>query len=192
LWPNGVHVDFDRSLNKAIGKLRLTLGDLAESPRFIETKSRHGYRFIAPVERDGTFNHDQPREKQVADSVPVVTSRESRARVWKIACVVTVAALVAGTILSRLVLRQPSSPQINAIAVLPLRNLSGDPDRDYLAAGLTEMLTTEIAQMGTFDVIAPTSMLRYQSHGKTARQIARGSTSTHLWKDRYNAPAIVS
>jgi DNA-binding winged helix-turn-helix (wHTH) protein len=49
LWPTGVHVDFDRSLNKAVAKLRSALGDDAESPRFVETLSRYGYRFIAPV-----------------------------------------------------------------------------------------------------------------------------------------------
>jgi len=46
LWNNGAYVDFDRSLNKAIGKLRDALGDDADSPRYIETLPRHGYRFI--------------------------------------------------------------------------------------------------------------------------------------------------
>ena len=49
LWGEGVFVDFDRSLNRAVVKLREALGDLAESPRFIETLPRVGYRFIAPV-----------------------------------------------------------------------------------------------------------------------------------------------
>lgn len=46
LWTNGAYVDFDRSLNKAIVKLRDALGDDADSPRYIETLPRHGYRFI--------------------------------------------------------------------------------------------------------------------------------------------------
>src|SRR5215472_15163628 len=46
LWSNGAYVDFDHSLNKAIGKLRDALGDDADSPRYIETLPRHGYRFI--------------------------------------------------------------------------------------------------------------------------------------------------
>jgi TolB-like protein/Tfp pilus assembly protein PilF len=46
LWPEGLHVDFDRSLNKAIVKLRDALGDSAKSPRFIETLPRRGYRFL--------------------------------------------------------------------------------------------------------------------------------------------------
>jgi DNA-binding winged helix-turn-helix (wHTH) protein/tetratricopeptide (TPR) repeat protein len=52
LWPADVHVDFDRSLNKAVVKLREALGDYAESPRFVETMPRFGYRFIAPAATD--------------------------------------------------------------------------------------------------------------------------------------------
>ena len=46
LWRNGAYVDFDRSLNKAIVKLRDALGDDADTPRYIETLPRRGYRFI--------------------------------------------------------------------------------------------------------------------------------------------------
>ena len=49
LWPAGTFVDFDRGLNRAISRLRDALRDVAESPRFIETLPRRGYRFIAPV-----------------------------------------------------------------------------------------------------------------------------------------------
>ena len=49
VWPSGTFVEFDRSLNTAIKKIRQALGDSAESPRFIETLPRKGYRFIAPV-----------------------------------------------------------------------------------------------------------------------------------------------
>ena len=48
-WPADTFVDFDNSLNTAINKLREALGDSADSPRFIETLPRRGYRFIAPV-----------------------------------------------------------------------------------------------------------------------------------------------
>src|SRR5215208_1407050 len=50
LWPADTFVDFERGLNAAIKRLRDTLGDSAESPRFVETLHRRGYRFIAPVE----------------------------------------------------------------------------------------------------------------------------------------------
>src|SRR5205807_9517285 len=54
-WPADTFVDFDNGLNTAINKLREALGDSADSPRFIETLPRRGYRFIAPVTgEDGT------------------------------------------------------------------------------------------------------------------------------------------
>src|SRR5262245_1734312 len=48
LWPSNTIVDFDHSLNKAINKLRETLGDSVEGPRFIETVPKRGYRFLQP------------------------------------------------------------------------------------------------------------------------------------------------
>jgi cholera toxin transcriptional activator len=52
IWPADTFVDFDHSLNTAVNKIRESLGDSASSPRFVETLSRRGYRFIAPVEAD--------------------------------------------------------------------------------------------------------------------------------------------
>src|SRR5271154_5057686 len=49
LWPADTFVDFDHGLNKAINKIRDALGDSAESPRFVETVARRGYRFLAEV-----------------------------------------------------------------------------------------------------------------------------------------------
>src|SRR5438093_6998353 len=57
LWTDDTHVDFDRSLNRAVNKVRLAIGDSASNPRFIETLSRRGYRFVAPV-----TIIDEPRE----------------------------------------------------------------------------------------------------------------------------------
>src|SRR5215469_12388549 len=52
LWPKQTHGDFERGLNAAINKLRATLGDSAELPRYIQTIPRRGYRFIVPVVGD--------------------------------------------------------------------------------------------------------------------------------------------
>jgi DNA-binding winged helix-turn-helix (wHTH) protein len=54
LWSETVFVDFDHGLNKAVGKIRRALGDMVQSPRFVETLDRRGYRFIAPVESGTT------------------------------------------------------------------------------------------------------------------------------------------
>jgi len=50
LWPDAIFVDFDHSLAKAVEKIRRAIGDLARSPRYIETVARRGYRFVAPIE----------------------------------------------------------------------------------------------------------------------------------------------
>jgi DNA-binding winged helix-turn-helix (wHTH) protein len=62
LWPDGTFVDYDHSLNTAVNRLRETLGDSAETPRFIETLPRRGYRFVGSVERIG--------EEPVPENVP--------------------------------------------------------------------------------------------------------------------------
>jgi cholera toxin transcriptional activator len=53
LWPEGTFVDYEHSVNSAVNRLREALGDNAANPKFIETLSRRGYRFLAPVERIG-------------------------------------------------------------------------------------------------------------------------------------------
>src|SRR5580700_5596441 len=52
LWPEDTFVDFDHGLNKGVNKIREALGDSAESPRFVETVARRGYRFLAEVKPD--------------------------------------------------------------------------------------------------------------------------------------------
>ncbi len=67
LWPDGMFVDFDHSLNTAVNKIREALGDSATSPRFVETLARRGYRFIAPVE---TAESKAAAEEREATSRP--------------------------------------------------------------------------------------------------------------------------
>src|SRR5438477_2358231 len=78
-WPADTFVDFDNSLNTAINKLREALGDSADSPRFIETLPRRGYRFITPVTGvDGAAGGTAPgvgalpRNRKIAVTVAVV------------------------------------------------------------------------------------------------------------------------
>ncbi len=71
IWPADTFVDFDHSLNTAINKLREALRDSAANPRFIETKARRGYRFIAPVQVVG--NGSEPQPVIASASEPVAT-----------------------------------------------------------------------------------------------------------------------
>src|ERR1700757_3109218 len=77
LWANDTFVDFDRSLNTAVTKLRTALCDSADNPRFIQTVPRQGYRFIAPVSTP-TFE-PTPRERPEAGTSPREISAEGEA-----------------------------------------------------------------------------------------------------------------
>ncbi len=63
LWPSGVHVEYEAGVNKAVLKLRDALGDSAESPRFIETLPRRGYRFLAEVGSSASGPDSTPRAR---------------------------------------------------------------------------------------------------------------------------------
>jgi eukaryotic-like serine/threonine-protein kinase len=67
LWPNDTIVEFDHSINAAINKLRLVLGDSAQEPQYVETVGRRGYRLMPPLEWKGgldTPEHSQPQDHQ--------------------------------------------------------------------------------------------------------------------------------
>jgi len=68
LWPTDTFVDFDHGVNTAINRLREALGDSTESPRFVETLSRRGYRFIAPVD-------SEPRDRFSEKSAKLLETR---------------------------------------------------------------------------------------------------------------------
>jgi DNA-binding winged helix-turn-helix (wHTH) protein/Tol biopolymer transport system component len=76
LWPNDTIVEFDRSINAAIKKLRLALRDSAEEPSYVETVARRGYRLIVPVEREATQQSaiTSTEEKEQLSS-PILGSR---------------------------------------------------------------------------------------------------------------------
>jgi len=193
LWPEDTFVDFEHSLNAAVNKLREALGDDASNPRFIETVPRRGYRFIAPVEgtlaaaapdstnHDGSaFNQEAVHllvEKPAAEVPAPSEARTPWRRVWlaTLACASLVALFIGfnGGGLRRLFLGRPDPGAIRSLAVLPLENLSRDPEQEYFADGMTEALTTELAQISALKVISRTSVMQYKGTKKPLPQIAR-------------------
>jgi Tol biopolymer transport system component/DNA-binding winged helix-turn-helix (wHTH) protein len=104
LWPADTFVDFERGLNRAINKLREALGDDADSPRFIETLPRRGYRFLAPVETAGTSDAEaagrnrlvlvQPElPRKVEDNASTVAVPRRQVLPWAVAGVLAVIAV---------------------------------------------------------------------------------------------------
>ena len=76
-------------------------------------------------------------------------------------------------VLARIYLFPDKSQVIDSIAVLPLDNLSGDPDQEYFADGMTEALIADLAKLGTLKVISRTSVMRYKDTNKSLPEIAR-------------------
>src|SRR5579863_2835082 len=168
LWSDETFVDFDHGLNAAVNKLRDVLGDSAHQPRYLETLSRRGYRFVAPVK---------------------------------------VGVTQAGSGYSSI-----AGKKIRSVAVLPLANLSGDPEQEYFADGMTEALITDLAKISALRVISRTSVMRYKGAQRSLAEVARelrvdavvegsvlrvgdrvritaelihGLSDTHLWAERY-------
>lgn len=70
LWPNDTVVEFDHSINAAVKRLRRALNDEAETPRYVETLPRRGYRFIYPVDADGDLVPAQAAEAELGPPSP--------------------------------------------------------------------------------------------------------------------------
>src|SRR3989442_15132997 len=126
IWPSDTFVDFDHGINNAIKRLREALGDAAETPCYVETLPRRGYRFIGKIERE--------------------------------------------------------TPKFRSLAVLPLENLSRDPQQEYFAEGLTEALITTLAKIGEVRVVSPTSAMLYKDFHKPLREIARELEVDAIWE----------
>lgn len=200
LWPAETYVEFDRSLNRAVVKLRDALGDSAESPRFIETLPKNGYRFIVPVIRSS------------APEAPPPTMQHPR-RLWILAWAAIAALVLLTTYFAApRVMRSGHAAPIKSIAVLPLQNLSGDSNQEFFADGMTDELISDLAQISALRVISRTSVMEYKAtrmslpeigkeldvdaivegtverSGRRVRisaQLIRTSTDTHLWARSY-------
>jgi TolB-like protein/DNA-binding winged helix-turn-helix (wHTH) protein/Tfp pilus assembly protein PilF len=174
LWDDNTFVDFDQSINFCVNKVRDALGDDPQSPRYIETVPRKGYRFIAPVTAPSPSAEPEPppaaaQPPLAANAAPKLAPNR-RWWLFGIAAVAIAAiALVALTFVSR---HQATKP-IESLAVLPLDNLSRDPSQDYFADGMTDDLITDLAKISALRVISRTSIMQYKGTKKSVPQIAR-------------------
>jgi len=154
LWPDDTFVDYDHGLNNAVNRLREALGDTAETPRFIETLPRRGYRFIRAVNvavAPGQNEIAAPVETVVEGSKPVVPESKNppvatRRRNFLLALLLAV--LIVAAIGAFLYLRKTSpveTTRLRPIAILPLQNESGSKDYDFLRIGLADDIATTLS-----------------------------------------------
>jgi TolB-like protein/DNA-binding winged helix-turn-helix (wHTH) protein/Flp pilus assembly protein TadD len=184
LWPADTFVDFDHGLNKAINKVREALSDSAESPRFVETVARRGYRFLAEVkdaDRPPNRSPELATELQTGSEIhagsdlttkPANPKRLLPALAWKMSMLALF--LLTASLAARNLYHWSRPPSaIRSLAVLPLESLSSDATQDYFADGMTEELISDLGQISALRVISRTSVMTYKHAGKPLPQIAR-------------------
>jgi TolB-like protein/DNA-binding winged helix-turn-helix (wHTH) protein/tetratricopeptide (TPR) repeat protein len=227
LWPADTFVDFDDGLNTAVRKIRDALGDSAEKPRYIETIPRRGYRFVgrlidvapaillSPVKE--TKGSAEQAKTNAAGSSPAAAVNQkgvfSRRRRILLAGVAVLTVVFVVLFLYRGSAKGAKQPAVRSLAVLPLKNLSGDPTQEYLADGMTEALIGRLAGIQNLRVISRTSVTRFKDthlsvpeiagtlgvdaivEGSVIRegdrirvhaQLIRGTTDEHVWSEAYD------
>lgn len=227
LWPNDTVVDFDRSINATIKTLRRALGDSADTPQYIETLARRGYRLMVPIHCLGPapetaleMAQEQREHSPVAMGLNTArVQRQMKPRWWKAAVVLaSVVILASAGYISWRHFRSTSLPRKIMLAVLPFQNLTGDPNKEYLADGLTEETISQLGRLNAeqLGVIARTSVMGYKhkderldqigrdlsvqyvlenslresgDHIRLTAQLIQVKDQTHLWSQDYDYPA---
>ena len=198
IWGKDVFLDSDTSINSAIRKIRQVLKDDPEQPKFIQTVTGRGYRFIATVTDTVASTlaplaeapaRPSPRVhsagdlslRQIADTVSATNARTPvqrlavrfYARTGRAVVVAVVVLLLLGAtgywIGSR---TSPVQPGFKTIAVLPLQNYSGDPQQEYFVDGMTDSVIADLGKIQDLRVISRTSVTPYKNTKKSMRQIA--------------------
>jgi TolB-like protein/DNA-binding winged helix-turn-helix (wHTH) protein/Flp pilus assembly protein TadD len=151
VWGDGTVVDFEQGLNHCIKEIRAALGDHAEAPVYVETLARRGYRFMVPVER--------------LDPQPAAAPPPPRPA-WRWAAAAAAVAVVAlGAFMATRGRTPAGVPGRRVmIAVLPFENLSGDPEQDYFADGLTEEIVGQLGRLepGRLGVVGRIPAMEYR------------------------------
>ncbi|MGB7333904.1 MAG: tetratricopeptide repeat protein [Terriglobales bacterium] len=175
LWPENTFVEFDTCLGVAVRKVRDALNDDAETPRYVETVPRRGYRFVAPVtvlRFENSAQAERPSEIPNAEPLAAVSHVESaeevkpdkRHRDWVIA--VSLILIIVGAAVyglrslpkrtSAVASPERSGPSIRtrrSVAVLGFRNLPGQKEDNWLSPAFSEMLNTELASDGALRMV---------------------------------------
>ena len=183
VWGKDVFVDTEHGINTAIRKIRHALKDDPEQPRFVQTVTGKGYRFIAECKNVNTESAETFAATEHAVMSPpketILPLEENKSWKWEAAFALSFAVL-AGVMLAfnlggfrdRLFSTHQVGP-IHSIAVLPLTNLSGDKSQEYFSDGLTDELTTALAQNHSLRVVSRTSAMQYKGVNKPLPEIAQ-------------------
>lgn len=179
LWPDSFVEEVNLSQN--VSALRRALGDTAQESRYIATVPGKGYRFVAEVrtvQPGGEAEDALVVEQHSQSEIMIEQTRPHHIR-WIVAGILI---LAAGVALGAYRFRRfdqaqtvvaSAKPQISSIAVLPLENLSNDPQQEYFAEGMTDEIITDLAQLSGLRVISRTSTMQYKGTHKSLPEIAK-------------------
>jgi TolB-like protein/DNA-binding winged helix-turn-helix (wHTH) protein/Flp pilus assembly protein TadD len=176
LWPE-TYVN-PEVLRKYILDIRKVLSDRPDKPEFIETVTKRGYRFIAPVlDESAPLPGDVATQKEFA-AEPGVSKKEESSRVQyrqKIAIVSVLVVVAIGAGYFWLARSRPTHSSLNAnsIAVLPFADMSPGKDQEYFSDGLTEELINDLAKVPGLKVVARSSAFQFKGRNEDPRAVAR-------------------
>ena len=178
LWGKDVFVDVETGVNTAVSKVRQALRDSAGAPALLETVAGKGYRFIATVELvsagpppavGATPSSADSPAAPVDGGAASRPRRAIRPRIW----IGALLALMTAGIVSFSGITDIVRTRAVTLAVLPFENLGSDPEREYLAAGLTDDTSASLAQIDPAHLIVKGRTLRYKGTTKTAGEIGQ-------------------
>jgi TolB-like protein/DNA-binding winged helix-turn-helix (wHTH) protein/Flp pilus assembly protein TadD len=181
IWGKATFLDVDNSINGAVRKIRQVLKDDPEQPRFIQTVTGRGYRFVAPILGPA----DPPaKEPQAASPVPAPVSTPVRPR--SRSTLRLMVALALPLVLAAIVWsheRKPDGPRAKVmLAVLPFQNLTGDQGQEYFSDGLTEEMITQVGSRDPagLGVIARASVMHFKHTQEPPERIGRELGAQYL------------
>ena len=191
LWKTDTFVDFEHGLNTAIKKVRQALGDSAETPRFIETLARRGYRFVAPVvvRPPAARTADSAVAEVPAAVVPAPPPR-GRSRPWamrwggSLLLLLATGAAVVWLAQQRREAEMPGPARQGAaqLAVMPLRVLGGPEaaENSYIGVGIADAITTRLANIRQVGLRPTSATLPYKDVQSDPVRIAAALGVQHL------------
>ncbi len=167
LWPADTFVDFDHGLNAAVKRLRDALGDDSDSPRFVETVPRRGYRFI---DQSVASTLEVSKNHPTSSAEYLVTGIKQH----KLAAVVALLVIAAGLVGLAAYLRvRNTEVPIGSIAVLPFLNPDNDPNIEYLSDGIPESIINSLSQLPNLKVMSRNSVFHYKGKDRDAPAVAK-------------------
>jgi len=169
LWHDATYVDFERGINHCVSQIRAVLEDHAETPRYIKTLPRRGYRFIAPI------SAEQPSPKLAPGAAH---SRATRLSLAITICFLAVLAVGLSVFKRASVARQRAGAV--PLAVLPFENLGDDPKQAYFANAMTDALITQLGRLSELRVTSNQSSMHYAGTTSPPVEIARALNVTRI------------